>query len=275
MTAANEILSKIHKVSLYILLAFDKVCRENNLTYFLDSGTALGAIRHGGFIPWDDDIDVGMPREDYERFLQIGQEKLPEEFFIQTRETDPAYKRNAAKIRLKGTTFQESEGLLYEQNGFFIDIFPYDNVSKNRIKAKSDIFIKGRLHYLISSWWYGGNGSSKLHRIIVKLIVKRIPKSLIEYLNKIFINSCRKNEYRDTGYMTSYYWVMSFNHSYIFDTEKLLPVKDIMFEGHPVKIMNCPDYYLKMIYGNYMQLPPEEKRHGHHLNGAIDFGKYI
>lgn len=273
MEKKEDILIGIQKVLLYILLSFDKFCRENGLTYFLDSGTALGAVRHGGFIPWDDDVDVGMPREDYERLLQMGN-RLPGELFLQTRDTDTDYRRNSAKIRLRGTVFQEKEGSRYRENGFFIDIFPFDNASPNRCRAKMDGFILGRLHNLISSWWNGGEGSSKVHRMVVNLIVKRIPESLIERLNEKFVRMCRKHEGHDTGYLASYYWSMAFKHPYVFEVSKLLPVKEILFEGNPVMIMNDSDYYLRKMYGDYMQLPPEDKRSGHHLKGTIDFGKY-
>ena len=103
MALENNLLDSIHRVSLYLLLEFDRVCKENNLTYSLDSGTALGAVRHGGFIPWDDDIDVGMPRKDYETFLRIAQDLLPSDIFVQTSHTEQNYKRNAAKLRLEGT----------------------------------------------------------------------------------------------------------------------------------------------------------------------------
>ena len=120
----DDVLKRIQAAELYLLVAFDKVCRDNGLTYFLDSGTALGAVRHGGFIPWDDDIDVGMPRKDYERFMQIGQNLLPSNIFLQNRDTEANYLRYAAKLRLEGTVFPETNELPYQHNGIFIDIFP-------------------------------------------------------------------------------------------------------------------------------------------------------
>lgn len=269
----DELLAKIHKVSLYILLAFDKVCRENDLTYFLDSGTALGAVRHGGFIPWDDDVDVGMPRKDYERFLQIGQENLPEDLFLQTRDTDPAYKRHAAKLRLKGTVFQEYEGSTYEQNGFFIDIFPFDNIPKNECLAKLDITIS-RLLYRIICIWRSPEKSPKRYRRWIAYFVKKLPASMIRWLENIYICFCRKLEKRNTGHITCYFWLMTQQKSYIFDVEKMFPVEEIMFEGQGLKIMRDPDYYLTTMYGDYRIPPPKKMRFGHHMKGKIDFGKY-
>lgn len=269
----DELLAKIHKVSLYILLAFDKVCRENDLTYFLDSGTALGAVRHGGFIPWDDDVDVGMPRKDYERFLQIGQEKLPGDLFIQTRETDPAYKRHAAKLRLKGTILQEYEDFPYAQNGFFIDIFPFDNVPKNRYVAQIRIAVSRYIYYIVRTKWSMKSSPVAIRRI-VGFFIKKIPEFLIKWLDKKYIAFCRAYEDIETGYVTCYSWLMTQQKTYIFKSDKIYPVRDISFEGHSVKIMNCPTYYLEILYGDYLTLPPESERHCHHLKGLIDFGPY-
>lgn len=272
----EEQLGKIHKVLLYILLAFDKVCRENELTYFLDSGTALGAVRHGGFIPWDDDVDVGMPRKDYDRFLEIGQEKLSEEFFIQTRETDSAYKRNAAKLRLKGTIFQELDDLPLKENGFFIDIFPFDNVPNNKYIAKLNIVVLGAIYHIIESWWSRKKATTKFRRFIRGLI-KIIPESFIEYMNDIYIKYCIKNDSLSSGYITCHYWGMTYSRlkPYIFDIDKLLPVKEVLFEGHSVQIVRDTDYYLNIMYGDYMTLPPLSARYGHHARGLIDFGRFI
>lgn len=270
---SETILEKIHKISVYILILFDKFCQENGLTYFLDSGTALGAVRHGGFIPWDDDIDVGMPRKDYERLLRL-QEKLPSNLFLQSRNTDPLYKYNAAKIRLIGTIFQEKEDMPYEHNGFFIDIFPYDNIPSNRYKAKINITVAQLIFYIIRSWQSEKKSPYLFRRIITNLFIKKLSESQIERINNIYIRFCRKYENRDTGFVTCYYWGMAQYNAYIFNLNKILPVREIMFEGHPVKIMQDPDYYLRQVYGNYMILPPENERKGHHLKGKVDFGRY-
>lgn len=274
MIPDNKILTKIHKVSLYLLIEFDKFCRENELTYFLDSGTALGAVRHSGFIPWDDDVDVGMPRNDYERLLKIGQEKLPDNLFIQTCETDPDYIFKYAKLRLKGTIFQEYQTLPFKENGFFIDIFPFDNVPHNRFAAKMDVAISRYMYHTIRLWRSSDKCSTKLLRLL-QTIIKKIPESSIDWLDELWVKYCRKYENKNTGRMTSYFWGMTQYGTYVFDTDKLLPVQDVLFEGHSVKIMQKPDYYLKLMYGDYMTLPPIEKRQGHHYNGQIDFGGYV
>ena len=186
MNAINDLsLKKIQKAELYLLLEFDKVCREQGFTYFLDSGTALGAIRHGGFIPWDDDIDVGMPRKDYDRFMEIGQSYLPDNVFLQNRRTEKNYSRYAAKLRLKGTIFPETDSALYEHNGIFIDIFPFDNIAGNRFWAR--LAVKNVVEMLHVIRTYRGHdlgfSPSRVRRSI-SWIIKRMPEGLINSLEK-------------------------------------------------------------------------------------------
>lgn len=265
-------LKKIQRAELYLLVEFDKVCRELGLTYFLDSGTALGAIRHGGFIPWDDDIDVSMPRKDYERFMEIGQSYLPDNVFLQNRRTEKNYIRYAAKLRLKGTVFPETDGVPYEHNGIFIDIFPFDNIAGNRFWARFNVKTVVEMLHVIRTYRGHDLGVSPSRvRRGISMIIKRMPKWFINSLERFCLKIAQRNKDKETRFMTCYFWRMSQTKQYLFETTKMLPVKDILFDGNRVKIMNNPDHYLTLMYGNYMQLPPEEKR-GSHRKGDIDFG---
>lgn len=265
-------LQKLHKANLYLLVSFDKVCREKGLTYFLDSGSALGAVRHGGFIPWDDDVDVGMPRKDYERFLEIGQQALPNDIFLQTRQTEKNYERNAAKLRLNGTFFPEEHGEKYLHNGIFIDIFPFDNVPNSILLAKLNIKYIRSLYHIVRSYRRESLSPQLLNRLFHG-IIKAMPESLIERIERHYLNYCRHYENKETGKMTCHFWRMTLYKDYIFDSLKMLPTKDIEFEGKIVRIMKNPDYYLRLMYGNYMKLPPLEKRITH-CSRDIDFGVY-
>ena len=267
-------LKKIQKAELYLLVEFDKVCREQGLTYFLDSGTALGAIRHGGFIPWDDDIDVSMPRKDYDRFMEIGQSYLPDNVFLQNRRTEKNYIRYAAKLRLKGTVFPETDGVPYEHNGIFIDIFPFDNIAGNRFWARFNVKTVVEMLHVIRTYRGHDLGVSPSRvRRGISMIIKKTPKWFINSLERFCLKIAQRNEDKETRFMTCYFWRMSQTKQYLFDTSKMLPVKDVLFEGQEVKIMNNPDHYLTLMYGNYMQLPPEEKRVVHR-KGDVDFGDF-
>jgi lipopolysaccharide cholinephosphotransferase len=139
----------VQKVELEILLEFDGVCKENNIKYHLFAGTLLGAIRHNGFIPWDDDIDVCMLRGDFEKFLTIGQECLGKDYFLQTYETDKNYINQFAKIRKNNTIFLQRDVVGTDiHQGFYIDIFPFDNVEPHTFVGKIQRNILNILRYM-------------------------------------------------------------------------------------------------------------------------------
>lgn len=133
----QDVLRRLQLTELEILKDIDRVCRAHGITYWLDSGTALGAMRHGGFIPWDDDIDVGMPRGDYERFLKVAPEALGARYCLSTPHTNPHQSALFAKVMLKGTRFAtaETQEAGFDQ-GIFVDVFPYDSVCPNPRDAK-------------------------------------------------------------------------------------------------------------------------------------------
>ena len=127
-------MNDLQKRLLVIFKAFAEVCEKHNLSYFLNGGSCLGAIRHKGFIPWDDDIDVMMPREDYEKFLTLQKEYEGTPYFIQCWKTDPHYIYGYAKLRDSSTTFIEDNYVNHRINhGVWIDIFPIDGMSKEPI----------------------------------------------------------------------------------------------------------------------------------------------
>ena len=179
----EDVLHGLQRVELEILLEIDRVCREHGIKYFLDSGTMLGAARHGGFIPWDDDIDISMLRDDYDRFLEVAQDSLGEKYFVQTRKTDPKATNSFAKVRKNGTTCIEySAKLDGSHTGIWVDIFPFDtvlNTEENKKRKKKQWRLAHKmLNLRMTSDSVNWNTSilKKTVRKVVRLPLLAVPK---------------------------------------------------------------------------------------------------
>lgn len=151
-------MKKVWAVALDLLNEFDKVCRENDLTYFVSYGTLIGAMRHHGFIPWDDDIDLTMPRADYEALCAIADRCFHFPYFFQTEESDPGFSRPFARLRNSETTAIqriENNGRIPYNQGIFIDIFPLDNfpdTAAEQNSFKKEMLSKKRSMLRFSEW---------------------------------------------------------------------------------------------------------------------------
>ena len=128
-------LRKLQLTMLEMLMLVDKICKENDIQYSLCSGTLLGAVRHKGFIPWDDDLDIRMTRENYDKFLEVWDKLQPEGYLLQNKENSPRFPSSFSKIRKCHTTFLQFESERgAHHTGIFVDIFPLDRIPRNRIK---------------------------------------------------------------------------------------------------------------------------------------------
>lgn len=253
----EAILRRVQQVELELMDEVHRICTKNGIPYFLDSGTALGAVRHGGFIPWDDDMDVGMLREDYERFLEAAKEDLGRGFFLQTHETDPETYKFYAKLRRDNTFRPSGISDRYAHQGIAIDIFPFDNVPSDREQALKVLKRSRRLYRLVRIRSdHKGRERSPLKRMTAGLL-RVIPK---EALRNRYDRLCRKYDAEDTGWLVCYPYRMTQTMDLFFRKETLSPVKPVPFEDREYMIMNDPDDYLTIMYGDYMKLPPEEKR---------------
>ena len=267
-----EVLDKLHEVQLQILKDFINVCEKYNLTYFAVYGTAIGAVRHGGFIPWDDDIDVGMLREDYDRFFEVFEQELGDKYNLLTPEIDERYACTVTHLQRKGTRFvsEMSQDLKCEQC-IFMDIFPFDYVAANRKQQLSQgrkanfwgkmLFLSGTAYPFIP---FGG-----IKGEIAGLICKMIHFSLkILHITPVKI-------YRKYKHVATEYNVKSDRSEYVTSFEyagclkdmikekNLFPMKKVPFENLEINIPNNNHEFLKKIYGDYMQLPSEENRVNH------------
>lgn len=267
---AEETIQSLRDCELDMLKVFSDVCNKLNLQYFTIGGTLLGAVRHNGFIPWDDDIDVGMFRKDYEKFISEGQALLPRCYFIQTHKSDPQYKGNYAKLRDSRTTFIETVTKNMKINhGVFIDIFPIDYYPDNRFNAKILEFEKKVLTYRIRS-------DSSFERT-TKYSIKA--KAMILFSHLCYPNVKKAVETKERLISRNPKSSLVANYCGAWDKKEIVPTEWLSeicyfpFEGMLVPCPKCYDKYLRHIYGDYMQLPPVEKRVTHHYTEVIDLEK--
>ncbi len=262
-------IANLKAIELEILKAFVQVCDKLKLKYYLLEGTLLGAVRHKGFIPWDDDIDVGMPREDYERFMLEGQRYLPEWYFVQNLRSEKDYRANFAKIRDSRTTFIETSVRHCNINhGIYIDIFPLDYCFENEEKQKKIARRQLLMNVRIASGFYSPNKrvspKLKIMRMLSRLKYPTIRSALLA--REKLIQSLPQSGFY-ANYCSAWHLKEHIPSSW-FGKGTLLE-----FEGLQVR---CPleyDKWLTKVYGDYMQLPPEEKRITHHYADVIDTEK--
>ena len=247
-------LKKIHEEILTVMDVVDHLCRKNNIHYFLISGTLLGAIRHGGFIPWDDDLDIVMPRNDFNRFLELCGEQLPEGFELNWITTDPHYWRIYAKVSNKQTTFLEQSA--QRKCGIFVDIFPIDDTDGyGRIVELRKQIIK-KLVVIIS-----GKRNPESFGGLKKLIVKRLSYKTLFKITTALMTMTNGNKRKCYSNFGSQYPIK--RRTII--KEALGEGRDIQFENRTYIAPNDPDAVLKKIFGdNYLALPPLEKRKTHY-----------
>ena len=272
----ENLIEQLKTAELKLFKNFIEICNNYNLKYFLLGGSCLGAVRHKGFIPWDDDIDVGMPRSDYNKFLEIAQNELPENIFLQTYETDSEYPMNFAKLRNGNTTFiEKSTSKLKINHGIWIDIFPLDGISDNNLR-QSLLLMKYSLYsYGISQVFYFEK--KKTH-----IALKQIVKIIIKKATKIIYSDIKKTVKKREKLMQKYSYDDSkliANYGGAWGKREIVPkeyfgngVKGI-FEGIEVMLPEDYDKYLTSLYGDYMTPPPPEKRVGHHYYTVLDIEK--
>ena len=259
----KKTLNKIHRSEQEILDEIARVCDKNGLRYLLIGGTLLGAIRHNGFIPWDDDLDISMPREDYEKFLRIAPKELGDRFLLEDISTNDEYCYMFSKVKLKNTIMREktmSESYDGGQ-GIWVDIFPLDYT--NHFK---DSFIKLKWRRIVFLKRICMRKSKRTKRVERKridnflfLYKHRSVKSIMKKLNKIVESENNKNCMYYINY-GSQYGVLRQTHL----IDEILPLSKVKFEGKEYFAPRNCDYVLTNIYGpNYMQLPPKEKRITH------------
>lgn len=254
----NENLKKLQKIELDIFKEFKRICDKHNLKYYLLYGTCIGAVRHKGFIPWDDDIDVGMPREDFEKFKEVVKIELDSNYFFQDYFTDPKCGFMFSKLRKNNTLLSENYSYHIDMHqGVWIDIFIIDKMSNNKIQRFIDkllIFFYRNVYIVKCGYKMPENRNKILY--ILYFILKVISKFFtLNYLVKQLDKTLKKHMNEDCTHAVEHV-----NPNIIFPISYLDDVLECDFEDTIAYIFTHYDEYLTNKYGNYMELPPIEKR---------------
>lgn len=257
-------LKKIQVIELRALRILDDICNRNNIEYWLGGGTILGAHRHGGFIPWDDDIDVVMNRLDYELFLVIAQNELPHDLYIQCYLTDRKYRYNARIRDAYSSCRTEYEMSDKSHKGLYIDIFPFDfyKVKDKRIKLFSKIattcFSDVRKISDVKL-----DSVSKFKALIKFIyILMRLPSLIFSDRFMVRLFQLYKKMITTTKHTDVFYKGLEccFDKFRVVKYENVFPLNKIEFEGYLFSCPNNLDEYLKELYGDYMTLPSISER---------------
>ncbi|HNZ63572.1 MAG TPA: LicD family protein [Bacillota bacterium] len=266
-------LRSVQLVELDILKAVDKICRKYNIPYMLYGGTMLGAIRHRGFIPWDDDIDICMLRNDYERFLEIASHELPDHLVLSNYKYEKYSTLMFTKVRHLDSLFAHPANLDSPvHHGIFIDIFPLDSLQSNYRKSKKQMLKSNRQFIIVSSLdknrcKYSSSIKNSLMRLFIYYFTKIIPKARIfKRAERVFQQFNATN----TDFVTS------FTNGGTPDAIDRIKIErssfsdlvDMTFENHLFLMPRNYDEILRRFYGDYMKYPPIENRQP--LHGVSD-----
>jgi len=251
-------------IELDVLKSVDAFCRKNNIRYSLYYGTLLGAVRHKGYIPWDDDVDIVMPRKDYERFINTYSDDC---FVVKSVVNEKNWPFGFAKcMDMRLLVDEHIRG--YKPFGAYVDIFPLDGLPDDDSKIDKiykRVVRRGKI-MTVGQWPAVNPNKSNPLRAIGRYVVTTFCHILSKPMLKNMVKDAKRYDYDSSKYV-GVLCLLTYGKKNCLEREKLGSFSDISFEGFNFCAFSGWDYYLSHIYGDYMQLPPEDKRivHAHNL----------
>lgn len=262
-------IEELKKTELDIAIYVDDFCRKNGIQYSLGGGTLLGAVRHKGFIPWDDDIDLNMTRDNYERFIDLFSRENGR-YRLVTYKTNPQYKYLFAKVVDTQTCLIEDHNFPVEEMGVFVDIFPIDSLADTKEAAAEKLKkVKFKRFLCVAACW------KHFYINHNRNTIRQLPRFAFFLLSR-FINVQKANEWIEQQFPfdeSKKYWGCvcgSYEEREIMEREVFTQYIDMEFEGHKFMGIKNYDIYLSNLYHDYMKLPPKEKQVAHHTFVAYE-----
>ena len=273
MELNKEDLEKVHKILLYIAKEIKRICEENQIQYSIFGGSLIGAIRHNGFIPWDDDMDIVMTRANYDKFLSCCEEQLGEEFEILNWNTNCCFGNGFTKVVLKNTIAIENKNVKYPQN-FFIDVFPIDKTSDIAICRRVQ-WTCGRIFLRALQIKEGSVLKPCSQFDFIYLLICSILSRLFSH--EFLVKSCeyemKKYDNKKSHYIVSLAGFYN-RKKEIFEAKYVKEYITLPFENTQFMAFKDYDQILRHYYGDYMKLPPVKERRTHGFL-KVDFGEYF
>lgn len=267
-------LGSIQNILLSYLLEVDRICKKHNIKYFLGGGTLLGAIRHHGFIPWDDDADIMMLREDYDKFCEIAQSELPKNMTFQSNEKDKNCYYEFAKIRLDNTVFATGFAKNHKamHNGLAFDIFCHDKTANSKLGQKIHLGMTLFTRALVFNKWNNRktDNGNRLQTAFTNFCIRLFPIRFSLWLERKTLSFFKRK--KNAKYLYDGMGRNVYNGS--FPINYLDEAVYVDFEGYKLPVPKEYDKYLTFLYGDYMELAPLSTRLGCHEIKLCDIGEY-
>ncbi len=264
----DKVLRQLQLTMLETLKVFDAFCRKHNLKYSLYAGSLLGAVRHEGFIPWDDDLDVCMERSEYDRFIAMWKKNPPKGYILQNKENTPAYWQSFSKIRKDHTTFlqEEREAGKYH-TGIFLDVFPLDRIPNSKMERA--VYKWNCMRYQLLTREFVPPKAGTATRLGSAMILACTPAVCRELVRRNILKKI--THYKDQRNLEIAAIETMASLRKPFAPDMLDAYVDLPFEDGEFMCFAGWDDHLRRKFGDYMQLPPEEERAWRHHPIIIDF----